>query len=83
MQWTPGLLHDIIKAYGDAKPNQVVTLRGKPTDITQRKLVERWEGNTLKIGEIWYDLNIDGLVSSVSVHDSQGRIGVAASGTFS
>jgi hypothetical protein len=66
MQWTPTSLRDVIKAYGDAKPNQVVTLDGKSNEIKQRKFVERWGRDSLKIGEIWYDLNIDGSVSDLT-----------------
>ena len=43
MKWTPTLLGEVVKAYGDASPGQKVTLHGKPTDITQRKEVHRWK----------------------------------------
>jgi len=67
MGWTHELLGEVVKAYGDADPNQKVTVDGKPTDITQRKEVTRWEENAQgAIGEIWYDLNIDGLVSDLT-----------------
>lgn len=67
MKWTPELLGDVVKAYGDADPNQKVTVDGKPTDITQRKNVTRWERNAHNaVGEIWYDLNIDGFVSDLT-----------------
>ncbi|WDP88322.1 MAG: hypothetical protein HUN04_00590 [Desulfobacter sp.] len=58
MAWTPELYRKVVKGYGDALPKQKVTVQGKPTDITQRKEVDRWEPNGLgEIGEIWYDLN--------------------------
>ena len=67
MQWTPDLIRDAIKSYGDANPNQRVTLVGKPTDISQRKNVDRWELTEHgTVGEIWYDLNIDGLASDLT-----------------
>jgi hypothetical protein len=67
MGWTPELIRDVIKSYGEALPTQRVTLEGRPTDITQRKKVTRWPGNRLKaVGEIWYDLNIDGFASDLT-----------------
>jgi len=65
--WTPDLIRQVIKDYGAARPDQRVTLAGKPTDISQQKDVERWEENHAGIiGEIWYDLNIDGSVSDLT-----------------
>ena len=67
MQWTPDLIRDVIKSYGDADPSQRVTLIGKSTDITQRKNVDRWDRNEHgTVGEIWYDLNIDGFASDLT-----------------
>lgn len=66
MEWTPDLIREVIKAYGDADPNQKVTLQGEPTDITQRKEVDWWESKGDNFGEIWYDLNIDGKVSDLT-----------------
>ena len=67
MKWTPDLIRDVVKAYGDADPNQRVTLDGKSTDISQRKNVDRWDANAHgAVGEIWYDLNIDGVVSDLT-----------------
>ena len=67
MGWSPALLRDVVKAYGVSKPDQRITLHGKPTDITQRKEVSRWSRNDRgEIGEIWYDLNIDGYVSDLT-----------------
>src|SRR5688500_82863 len=67
MGWTPDLIRSVIKAYGNASPAQRVTLEGKPTDITQRKEVSRWPQNRLKgVGEVWYDLNIDGFASDLT-----------------
>ena len=67
MGWTPVLIREVVKAYGDAEPNQKVTFTGRPTDITQRKRVDRHEPNRFGyIGEIRYDLNIDGYVSDLT-----------------
>ena len=67
MEWTPSLMRHVVKTYGAADPRQKVTLQGKPTDITQRKEVDRWPKNSRgEIGEIWYDLNIDGIVSDLT-----------------
>ena len=65
--WTPELLRLVVKSYDEADPNQRVTVDGVPTDITQRKTVTRWPTNARKvIGEIWYDLNIDGKASDLT-----------------
>lgn len=67
MRWTPALLRQVIKSYGDARDDQRVTLAGKPTDISQRKEILRWEPNDLnEIGEVWYDVNIDGFASDLT-----------------
>lgn len=67
MGWSPVLMRDVVRDYGDCEPNQKITLHGKPTDITQRKRVSRWARNDYgEIGEIWYDLNIDGYVSDLT-----------------
>ena len=67
MKWTPSLVREVVKAFGDAEPTQKVTLHGKATDITQRKEVDRWPKNAHgALGEIWYDLNIDGLASDLT-----------------
>jgi hypothetical protein len=67
MRWTPALLCEVIKAYDKSDPAQRVTLDGKPTDVHQRKEVTRWgENRPGGIGEIWYDLNIDGYVSDLT-----------------
>lgn len=67
MKWTPALLRDVVKSYGDAESAQRVTVIGKPTDISQRKNVDRWPKNAHGVvGEIWYDLNIDGFVSDLT-----------------
>ena len=66
-RWTPDLIRAVIKNYGNASPAQRVTLEGKPTDIKQRKEVTRWAQKRLKgLGEIWYDLNIDGFASDLT-----------------
>ena len=67
MDWSPSLLRDVVKAYGAARPDQRVTLAGVPSDVAQRKEVTRWPENHLgETGEIWYDLNIDGVASDLT-----------------
>ncbi|MET3183635.1 UNVERIFIED_ORG: hypothetical protein ABIC43_006819 [Variovorax guangxiensis] len=67
MQWTPALIGQVVKSYGECTAGQKVTLNGKPTDISQRKEVTRWQENGRGcIGEIWYDLNIDGYASDLT-----------------
>lgn len=67
MKWTPELIRDVVKSYGAADPSQKVTLDGTPTDINQRKNIDRWPRNPHgAVGEIWYDLNIDGLASDLT-----------------
>jgi hypothetical protein len=66
--WDPEGIQEVVKAYGDADPNQRVTLAGVPTDVQQRKEVDRWPDTNPYgyFGEIWYDLNIDGQVSDLT-----------------
>ena len=67
MGWTPELIREVIKSYGGAKPWQRVTLAGQPTDVSQRKQVLRLEPNAIgEVGVIWYDLNLDGIVSDLT-----------------
>jgi hypothetical protein len=67
MHWTPALICEVIKSYGDADPKQKVTLEGTLTDITQRKEVDRWTtGAKGSFGEIWYDLDIYGKISDLT-----------------
>ena len=65
--WTPDLLRQCIEGYGDAEPNQRATLLGAPTDIEQRIEVTRWPEQKGIVGDIWYDLNISGLASDLTV----------------
>jgi hypothetical protein len=67
MGWTPELIREIITQYGDAEPGQKVTVDGRPTDISQRKKVDRFadNGNGF-VGDVWYDLNINGYVSDLT-----------------
>lgn len=65
--WTPDLMRQVVKSYGDARADQRVTVAGVPSDVNQRKEVDRWEPNPSgAIGEIWYDLNIDGVASDLT-----------------
>jgi len=65
--WSDDLLRQIIKAYGDALPTQRVTLEARPTDVSQRKAVDRWDdAPDGAFGELWYDLGIDGLTSDLT-----------------
>ena len=67
MRWTPALIREVIQSYGEARPDQKVTLDGVATDISQRKRVDRWPTNAHGcFGEIWYDLNIDGEASDLT-----------------
>ena len=67
MKWSPSLVREVIKTYGEANPNQRVTVEGVPTDITQRKHVDRWPTNSHGcFGEVWYDLNINGQASDLT-----------------
>ena len=67
MNWNSQLICEVIRSYGDANPGQKVTVEGKSTDISQRKTVRRWPRNQFGvIGEIWYDLNIDGYASDLT-----------------
>jgi hypothetical protein len=68
MGWSPALVREVIKSYGEAQGTQRVTVLGQRTDIVQRKLVDRWKpgrGGGV-VGEIWYDLNIDGFASDLT-----------------
>ena len=61
------LLREVIKAHGDADPRQRVTLFGDSCDVIQHKEVIRWPRSPPEtIGEVWYDLNIDGLASDLT-----------------
>jgi hypothetical protein len=65
--WTADLLREVIKAYGEAREDQRVTVAGIPSDVTQSKEVNRWKPNPRgEVGEIWYDLNIDGVASDLT-----------------
>lgn len=65
--WTADLLRNVIKSYGNALPTQRVTLVAKRTDVSQRKEVDRWsDAPNGSLGEVWYDLGIDGLTSDLT-----------------
>ncbi len=67
IHWTPELIQAVIEQYGAATPGQRVTVTGAPTDIHQRKEVDRWSANPNgSVGEVWYDLNINGIVSDLT-----------------
>lgn len=72
MGWTVELIKDVIKSYGESESTQKVTLKNNGLSIdgvgniipsTQRKSVT-WYNN--KIGDIWYDLNINGYISDLT-----------------
>lgn len=67
MDWTPARIREIVTSYDEATPGQKVTLHSGPAGMIQRKEVNRWTdpGNG-SVGEIWYDLNIDGLASDLT-----------------
>jgi hypothetical protein len=76
--WTPELLRHLIKReLDDTHGDHRVTLKGQPFVFTiegrtvvlqQRKEVERWKeaNDGGEIGEIWYDLNLDGVRSDLT-----------------
>lgn len=65
--WTPDLMQQVVKCYGEARKDQRVTVAGVPSDITQRKKVHCWLENKLGVvGEVRYDLNIDGVVTDLT-----------------
>lgn len=65
--WTADRIRTTITSYNEARPDQKVTVDGEPTDITQRKEVTFWEqDDSGAAGELWYDLNIDGLASDLT-----------------
>jgi cytochrome oxidase assembly protein ShyY1 len=67
MGWTPELVREVIKAYGAGRPDQKVTVEGVPSDVRQRKEVDRAKKDRNgRVGEIWYDLNIDGVASDLT-----------------
>lgn len=81
MGWTPELIREVIKAYGDSEPTQKITKlnnglgidgRGEIEKAIQRKTVY-WFDETK--GDIWYDLNIDGYVSDLTATFSIERKG--------
>jgi len=63
MGWSATLIREVIKAYGEASSDQCVTVQGRPTDVTQRKVVDWWSTG---LGQVWYDLNINGKVSDLT-----------------
>lgn len=66
-RWTPELLRRVIKSYGESDPAQRATVLGVPSDVSQRKEVDRWPVNARgTVGEVWYDLNIDGVASDLT-----------------
>ena len=61
MGWTPARMREVIKAYGDGRPTQRVTVAGARGDVARHRHVTRWPTpRPMGIGEIWYDLDIDG-----------------------
>ncbi len=60
MKWTPTLVRDVIKSYGDAAPDQRVTLLGAATISRNGKRLIVVEKCARDRWKIWYDLNIDG-----------------------
>lgn len=67
MHWSPELLREVVKAYDESLPTQRVTVDGVATDIRQTKDVNRYPTpRPGGIGYIWYDLNIDGVVSDLT-----------------
>ena len=69
--WTPALIEEVINSYGDADTNRVTFLNngtaldgaGNVEIALQRKEVE-WHDD--ERGDVWYDLNINGLGSDLT-----------------
>jgi hypothetical protein len=67
MRCTPEFMRQVVKSYGDAREDQRVTFAGVPRDVSQHKQGDRWDANRYgEVGEIGYDLNIDGVASDLS-----------------
>lgn len=67
MRWTPDLIREVIIGYDEGDAAQKVTVNGNPTDVSQRKEVMRWPEHRFGgVGEIWYDLDINGYVSDLT-----------------
>jgi hypothetical protein len=67
MGWSPELVREVIKAYGNSAPTQKATLDGAATDRVQRKEVHHFvEARDGYLGYVWYDLNIDGRLSDLT-----------------
>lgn len=65
--WTPELIREVIKAYGEPGVDNYVTLEGEPTDISQDKEVHRRQPAVREnLGYIWYDLNLNGYASDLT-----------------
>ena len=64
---SPELLREVVKRYDELLPTQRVTADGVATDISQKKDVNRYPSpRPGGIGYIWYDLNVDGVVSDLT-----------------
>jgi len=64
--WDPTVLREFIEGYGDAEPGQRVTWVGTSPHDRQRIAVSRWPEHNGAIGEVWYDLNVNGMVSDIT-----------------
>jgi hypothetical protein len=65
--WTPESMREVIEGYGVARSGQRATVDAAPTDVVPRREVTRWPANAgSEIGEIWYDLGIDGRASDLT-----------------
>jgi hypothetical protein len=67
LEWSPEVMRTVVKTYGDADPRQRVTAHGQLSSKSHVRKVTRWPRNHWgAVGEIWYDLNIDGLASDLT-----------------
>ena len=65
--WSADLLRFSIKSYGAGTASQRATLTGEPTDIDVCREVTRWSTpRPAGVGQIWYDLYIDGRASDLT-----------------
>lgn len=67
MGWTPALIRQVVKSYDECLTTQRITLEGRATDVHQHKEVHRYPASRFgSIGYVWYDLNVDHVVSDLT-----------------
>jgi hypothetical protein len=66
MSWTAEFHRQFIDQYRGAVTDYRITFCGSRTDVAQRLKVSRWPERQRAIGEVWYDLYFNGVVSDVT-----------------